>query len=145
MEAKWNIVEKEAHAIIFATQKFWHYLFGKTFLLHTNNGINTYLPTKRSPKHRKLLNWALELSEFDYEIEHIPSKNKAISDCLSRLYTVNSITMDLHPVFSTADLIAHQSHDLSICDAKAYLVSKEQFHITRLGHLKCYGKHLYIY
>jgi len=143
-EAKWNIVEKEAHAIIFATQKFRHYLFGKPFLLRTDNRINTYLQTKRSPKSRKLLNWALELSEFDYEIEHIPSKNNAISDCLSRLYTVNSSAMDLQPEFSTADLIAHQTQDRSICEAKAYLLSKEQFDITRLGNLKRYRKHLTI-
>ena len=144
MEAKWNIVEKEAHAIIFATQKFRHYLFGKPFLLRTDNRINTYLRTKRSPKSRKLLNWALELSEFDYEIEHIPSKNNAISDCLSRLYTVNSIAMDLQPEFSTTDLIAHQTQDRSICEAKAYLLSKEQFGITQLGNLKRYRKHLTI-
>ncbi len=129
-KANWNIVEKEAHAIIFATQKFRHYLFEKPFLLRTDNRINTYLQTKRSPKSRKLLNWALELSEFDYEIEHIPSKNNAISDCLSRLYTVNSIAMDLQPEFSTAELIAHQSQDRSICEAKAYILSKEQFHIA---------------
>jgi len=143
-EAKWNIVEKEAHAIIFATQKFRHYLFGKPFLLRTDNRINTYLQTKRSPKSRKLLNWALELSEFDYEIEHIPSKNNAISDCLSRLYTVNSSAMDLQPEFSTADLIAHQTQDRSICEAKVYLLSKEQFDITQLGNLKRYRKHLTI-
>ena len=144
MEAKWNIVEKEAHTIISATQKFRHYLFGKPFLLRTDNCINTYLQTKRSPKSRKLLNWALELSEFDYEIEHIPSKNNAISDCLSRLYTVNSSAMDLQPEFSTADLIAHQTQDRSICEAKAYLLSKEQFNITQLGNLKRYRKHLTI-
>ncbi len=141
-EAKWSIVEKEAHAIIFTTRKFRHYLFGKPFLLRTDDRINTYLQTKRSPKSRKLLNWALELSKFEYEIEHIPSKNNVISDCLSRLYTVNPIAMDLQPEFNTADLIAHQTQDRSICEAKSYLLSKEQFDITRLGNLKRYRKHL---
>eukprot|EP00794_Sanderia_malayensis_P005772 gene5772-6477_t len=141
-EAKWNIVEKEAHAIIFATQKFRHYLFGKPFLLRTDNRVNTYLQSKRSPKSRKLLNWALELSEFDYEIHHIPSKNNAISDCLSRMYSINIIDMDLQPEFNTEELIEHQSKDPAICAAKEYLLSKTQFDISRLGSLQRYRKHL---
>ena len=141
-ETKWTIVEKEAHAIVFATQKFRHYLFGKPFLLRTDNRVNTYIQSKRSPKSRKLLNWALELSEFNYEIEHIPSKNNAISDCLSRMHSVNPITMDLQPEFSSEELIEHQSKDRSICAAKEYLLSKHNFDINRLGPLKRYRKNL---
>ena len=41
-ESKWNIVEKEAHAIIFATEKFRHYLLGKPFLLRTDNRVISF-------------------------------------------------------------------------------------------------------
>ena len=97
-ETKWTIVEKEAHTIVFTTQKFCHYLFGKSFLLRTDNRVNTYIQSKRSTKSRKLLNWALELSEFDCEIEN------AIGDCLSRVHSVNPIIMDLQPEFSSEEL-----------------------------------------
>ena len=109
-----------------------------------DNRVNTYIRSKRSPKSRKLLIWALELSEFDYEIEHIPSKNNAVSDCLSRVYSVNSIIMDLQPEFSSEELIEHQSKDRSICEAKEYLLSKQNFDINRLGPLKRYRNHLTI-
>ena len=33
IEVNWNIVEKEAHAIIFGTKKFRHYLLGKQSLV----------------------------------------------------------------------------------------------------------------
>ena len=36
-ESKWNFVEMEAHSIIFATEKFRHYLLCKPFLLRTDN------------------------------------------------------------------------------------------------------------
>ena len=34
---RWNIVEKEAHTILFGVKKFHHYLFGKSFLLRTDS------------------------------------------------------------------------------------------------------------
>ena len=58
-ESKWKIVEKEAHAIIFATEKFRHYLSGKPFLLCSDNRVISFLQSKRSAKSSKLLNWAL--------------------------------------------------------------------------------------
>eukprot|EP00794_Sanderia_malayensis_P017141 gene17141-18861_t len=123
-------------------KKFRHYLFGKPFLLRTDNRVNTYLQSKRSPKSRKLLNWALELSEFDCEIQHIPSKNNAISDCLSRMYSINIIDMDRQPEFNNKELVEHQSKDPSICAAMEYLLSKKQFDISRLGSLQRYREHL---
>ena len=82
------------------------------------------------------------MSEFDYELEHIPSKNNVISGCLSRMYSVNAITMDLQPELGNNELIYHQSKDPSICAAKEYLLLKQNFDIRRLGNLKRYRKHL---
>ena len=141
-EANWNIVEKEAHAITFGTKKFRHYLLGKQFLLRTDNRINTFIQSKREPKSRKLLNWALELSEFDYKIHHIPSKNNGISDCLSRLYSVNLIS-ELTPEFSNEELNNLQTNDPSIGAAKEYLITgKKAFDVSRLGPLKKYRNKL---
>ena len=54
-DSTWNIVEKEAHAIVFATEKFRHYLLGKPFLLHTDIHVTSFLQCKCSPKSCKLL------------------------------------------------------------------------------------------
>ena len=141
-ESKWNIVEKEAHAIVFATEKFRHYLLGKPFLLRTDNRVTSFLQSKRSPKSRKLLNWALQLSEFYYEIEHIPSKNNAISDCLSRMHSVTSLE-ELQPDFSMASIRDLQSKDQYIKAAIEYASSdKKDFDVSRLGLLKPYRSNL---
>ena len=42
-ECRWNIVEKEAFAIIKGVEKFRHYLIRKEFILKTDNRILTYL------------------------------------------------------------------------------------------------------
>ena len=42
-EFRWNIVEKEAYAILKAIEKFRHYLIGKPFILKTDNRVLTYL------------------------------------------------------------------------------------------------------
>ena len=76
-EFRWNIVEKEAYAILKAIENFRYYLIGKPFILKTDNRVLTYLQSTHTSKSRKPLNWALKLSEFD-----ISSKNNGISDCL---------------------------------------------------------------
>ena len=83
-EVKWNVVEKEAYAILEGITKNRHYLLGKKFTIRTDSRILSYLHDKREPKNKKLLNWALTLSEYDYDIAHIPSKLNGIADCLSR-------------------------------------------------------------
>ena len=40
---KWNIVEKDTHAIVFATEKFRHYLLGRPFFLRTDNCVTSFL------------------------------------------------------------------------------------------------------
>ena len=141
-ESKWNIVEKEAHAIIFATEKFRHYLLGKPFLSRTDNRVTSFLQSKRSPESRKLLNWALQLSEFSYKIEHIPSKNNAISDCLSRMHSVNFVE-ELQPNFSSASIKDLQLKDQQIQAEIEYASSnKRDFDVSRLGLLKQYRSKL---
>ena len=88
------------------------------------------MQSKREPRSRKLLNWALELSEFDYKIQHIPSKNNGISDCFSRLYSVNLIS-ELTPEISNAEIINLQTNDSYISAAKDYLATITQQEISQ--------------
>ena len=41
---------------------------------------------------RRLLNWILELNEYDFDIVHIPGRDNVISDCLSRLDPVDKVS-----------------------------------------------------
>ena len=142
-EYQWNIFEKEAFSIIEATEKLRHYLIGKKFILRTDSRILTYLQSKHTSKSRKLLNWALKLSEFDFDIVHVESKNNAISDCLTRLYHINAI-FQLQPKFSMNDILIAQQNDTFISNAKEYLqTGKAYFGVSKLGPLKRHRKQLH--
>ena len=76
-ERNWNIVEKEAFAIVHGVQYFRHYLVGHKFIIKCDNRVVCCIKRKHKPRNKKMLNWALELSEFDYDVQHIRSKNNA--------------------------------------------------------------------
>ena len=123
-EFRWNIVEKEAYAILKAIEKFRHYLIGKPFILKTDNRVLTYLQSTHTSKSRKLLNWALKLSEFVFKIVHILSKNNGISDCLSCLHENINIIFEIEPVLSRSEILDSQMKDECMKHAISYLHSK---------------------
>ena len=55
-EIAWNIVEKEAFAIIHNVKHFHHYLVGRPFTIKCDNRIVCYIKEKTKPKNKKLLN-----------------------------------------------------------------------------------------
>ena len=119
-EINWNIVEKEAYAIIHNVKHFHHYLAGRRFTIRCDNRVVCYVKDKNKPRNKKLLNWALELGDYDYEVEHIPSKNNEIADCLSRISCISS------PVsgnLSNEEFIHEQELDLECAAAKLYVDS----------------------
>lgn len=89
-QIKYPILEKEAYAIIFGVSKFYEFLYGKKFILQTDNEALSKIlgPKYGIPKMaaRRLQYWAIFLGGFDYEIQHIKSKNNP-ADYLSRVST----------------------------------------------------------
>lgn len=152
-ELNWNVVEKEASAILEGIKKNRHYLLGKKFTIRTDSRVLSYLHGKREPKNKKLLNWALQLSEYDHDIVHIPSKLNGISDCLSRMRMERVCMLsdmrngmrneqvcmlsELPFLFDTAELKAEQSKDRSITNASDYLQkNRRNFDVSKLGEFK---------
>lgn len=85
-EVGYSAVHQEAAAIIWAVNKYRHYLMGRYFKLRTDNAALTYImsPSKPSPK---LSRWAACLMEYDYDIVHLPGVQNP-ADSLSRLFPV---------------------------------------------------------
>lgn len=80
-------IEREGLAIIFGLEKFRHYLYGRKFVLVTDNQAlsKIFSPEKGLPvmTAERIQRWALKLSSFDYSVEwKRSSENKA--DFLSR-------------------------------------------------------------
>ena len=143
-ELNWNIVEKEAFAVVHNIRHFQHFLVGYSFTVRCDNRVVTYLQTKHQPRNKKLLHWALELSEYDYTITHIPSKNNTISGHLS----CNSFVSTIHNIdnhFKIDEFAIAQQNDPEITSALRYIQqNKQNFDVTILGSLKAHTKHLNI-
>jgi len=87
-EMNYSQLDREALAIIFGVNHFYYYLFGKHFMLITDNE-----PLTRIFHHQKalpqmtsarLLRYASFLSGFDYSVQFKKGKDNENVDCLSR-------------------------------------------------------------
>ena len=102
----------------------------------------TYLLSKHRPKNKKLLNWALELSKYEFDIVHIPSKFNTISDCLSHLERICSV-LQMPSLLSKQALLSTQENDREIQEAIKYLKQgKRDFPVQQLGTLRRFHKQL---
>ncbi|GFW00221.1 retrovirus-related Pol polyprotein from transposon 17.6 [Trichonephila clavipes] len=65
-EKNYCITELECLAIVDALDKFYYYLHGKKFIIHTDHAALVWLKNVKNLRGR-LFRWSLKLSMFDYE------------------------------------------------------------------------------
>ena len=100
-ERKYPIVEKEAVAIMDAVKKWKHYLYGRKFLLITDQRAVAFVynPQRTGKiKNMKLEIWRSELGDFDYEIIHRPGKDNHVPDTLSRACSITHYGLNLNEI-----------------------------------------------
>lgn len=87
-EKNYGVIQKEALAIIYGTNKFYQFLIGREFLLKTDHKplIAIFGDKKGIPQMSasRMQRWALHLSAFRFKIQHVGSSNN-VADMLSRL------------------------------------------------------------
>ena len=79
-----SIYEKELLAVVFAVQKWRHYLLPNHFIIKTDQKSLKYLLEQRlnTPIQQQ---WLPKLLEFDYEIQYSQGKENVVADALSRV------------------------------------------------------------
>ena len=86
-ERNYAQIEKEMLAIVFGTEKFHDYLYGKRFIIETDHKplqqIVSKSITKAPPRIQRFL---LRLQTYDFDVELTPDKHLFIADALSRAY-----------------------------------------------------------
>ncbi len=85
-----SMLEQEAYAIVWGTEAFEKFLWGRPFMIHTDHRVLQFLlqgPANAERTHwsSKLNRWAEHLSAFDYTVKHVKGSSNQFADALSRL------------------------------------------------------------
>lgn len=82
-EKKYTVTEKECIGVVWSTQHFRQFLWGRKFTIVVDHHALCWLKKNRDSSGR-LARWALKLMEFDYEIKHKQGRLHVVPDMLSR-------------------------------------------------------------
>ena len=82
-EINYSTTEKELLAIVWSTNHYRPYLYGRKFIIVTDHRPLTWLFNCKDPSS-KLIRWRLKLEEYEYEIRYKPGRINSNADALSR-------------------------------------------------------------
>ena len=82
-ERNYSATDRECLAVVWAVEKFRHYVYGSHFIIQTDHSALTHMKTAKDPHHR-LARYAMILSEYDYQVIHRSGKLSDNVDTLSR-------------------------------------------------------------
>ena len=81
-ERNYSTTETEALGMVFALQKYRHYLLANPFIFYTGHQALKYLVNK-TLHHGRICRWLLRLQEFEFEVIVRPRKLNAGPNHLS--------------------------------------------------------------
>ena len=87
--------EKELLAIVFAVQKWRHYLLPKKFIIRTYHRSLKYILEQRLSTTFQQ-KWLVKLMEFDFNIEYREGRENMAADALSRLDSPELMALQVH-------------------------------------------------
>ena len=80
---RWGVMEQELFAFVFCVKTLSPYLLGKLFTVRTDHKNLVFLSNSTVPK---LVRWRVVLSEYRFQIEHIPGAQNVVADGLTRIF-----------------------------------------------------------
>ncbi|GFX87818.1 retrovirus-related Pol polyprotein from transposon 17.6 [Trichonephila clavipes] len=101
------ITELEYLAIVDALDKFYYYLQGTKFIIHTDHVALVWLKNVKHLRGR-LFRWSLKLSMFDYGVKYLKGTNKIEADMLSRHPIAQHIQNSVH-LLELNEIKTHQN------------------------------------
>ncbi|GBM16923.1 Transposon Ty3-I Gag-Pol polyprotein [Araneus ventricosus] len=108
-EKNYCITELKCLAIVDALDKFYYYLHGKKFIIHTDHATLVWLKNVKNLRGR-LFCWSLKLSMFYYEVKYLNGKANVEADMLSRHPTAQYIQHSIH-LLELDEIKTHQNLD----------------------------------
>ena len=115
-ERRYPIIEQEAFAIMFALERWQHFLLGKPFSIETDHKPLVWLKSKKDCRG-KLGRWAMRLCEFDFSVTHVKGESNVDADSLSRA-PVDAVVL--------SDLVECQRRDEQLLELRQQGVAMKQ-------------------
>ena len=145
-ERNYSCLEREALSVVFALDKFKHFLLGSKFLIHNDHKplmslFAKYKPVPQSCSAR-VQRWCLKMAQYNYDFVYTRGLDNVQSDCLSRLplqeipkieepeeliFHVNIVD---NQVISCQTIKEHTDADANLTELKQYIVQGSPRKIT---------------
>jgi len=120
-ELNYIVTEKEFLAVIFAINKFRHYITGYEVFVHTDHSAIKYLMNKPLTSGR-VTRWLLLLQEFNVTIVDRLGKSNVVADFLSRLDNPSE-AIPVNDDFLDEHFFSMSTDSLWFVDISNYLVT----------------------
>ena len=121
VELNYTVTEKEFLAIVYAINKFRHYITGYSTFVHTDHSAIKYLMNKPITNAR-VTRWLLLLQEFDITIIDRLGKENVVADFLSRLNNSDD-NLPVEASFPNEHLFAVSAHSPWYADIANFLAA----------------------
>jgi hypothetical protein len=127
-ETRYPVIDLELLAIVWAVRHFRPYLYGRKFKIITDHKPLIYLFSQTDPSSRRT-KFRLYLEEYDFEIEHVPGRQNAAADALSRLpltcTDLKNLTRDVVSVLTRAQTKKLKNCATSNTDSSGAMTSSD--------------------
>lgn len=124
-ERNYSTIEKELLAIVYATEKFRYYVYGREFTITTDHNPLIYLNNITITSER-LTRWRLKLAEYNFNIIYRKGKCNANADTLSRVETVEQETAKEEIIETLLNINTQLEVDKIIYNSDNLSASKEE-------------------
>ena len=110
-EQRYAQIEKEVLSVVFGTERFHEYLYGRHFTVYNDHQpLKSIFSKSIVDCPPRIQRFFLKLQKYDFNLEYAPGKTMVVSDALSRAY-INDNTTEIpeaqliHQVISTFQLL----------------------------------------
>ena len=83
-ESHYSTIENECLAIVWAVQKFPNFLYGKAFILETDQQPLLYLGNAQYGQNGRLTRWALILQQYQFTVRAVKCPENVGADFMNR-------------------------------------------------------------
>ena len=107
-ETRYAQCEKELLSVVFACERFCHYIYGQNVTVHSDHKpLESIFRKPISATTPRLQRMLLRLLKFQLRVQYVPGKDMHVADLLSRSYLTTPLTAVEQEVNDDIEVIVH--------------------------------------